>query len=318
MDDFTNELETLKKENAELKEKNDKLYKDCVSFAKRIKSSESSAARIEELEAEVEQLRHEMSKLASSERVSEYIGSDDSFTEPEEEQFPEAPLPYRQEDFSSQQTKLYEDEPYTDPYDDDPYDDDIIPKNHTVYKKSPVRTFVRVFLWIFLIFSMLVGIASLVAYLFSANFSNYGIANHRFATVTNSNMSPAVTKDDVILIKYSDFNGIELGSLVVTTKDTRSVAALKSIDVIDGNNIATVEDKNGEYSVNEDQFIGQVKLKIPFIGRVVQYACTNQYVYLAVVVGANLVFLALLLIIPSNKAKTPKFGKDYDVEDFTI
>jgi len=318
MDDFTNELEALKKENAELKEKNDKLYKDCVSFAKRIKSSEGSAARIEELEAEVEQLRHEMSKLASSERVSEYIGSDDDFNEPEENPFPESPLPYRQEDFSAQQTKLYEEEPYGDPYDDEPYDDDIIPKNHTVYKKSPLRTFVRVFLWIFLIFSMLVGIASLVAYLFSANFSNYGIANHRFATVTNSNMSPAVTKDDVILIKYSDFNGIELGSLVVTTKDTRSVAALKSIDVIDGNNIATVEDKNGEYSVNEDQFIGQVKLKIPFIGRVVQYACTNQYVYLAAVVGANLVFLALLLIIPSNKAKTPKFGKDYDVEDFTI
>jgi hypothetical protein len=318
MDEFTNELEALKKENAELKEKNDKLYKDCVSFAKRIKSSEGSAARIEELEAEVEQLRHEMSKLASSERVSEYIGSDDDFNEPEENSFPESPLPYRQEDFSAQQTRLYEEEPYGDPYDDEPYDDDIIPKNHTVYKKSPLRTFVRVFLWIFLIFSMLVGIASLVAYLFSANFSNYGIANHRFATVTNSNMAPTVTKDNVILIKYSDFNGIELGSLVVTTKDTRSVAALKSIDVIDGNNIATVEDKNGEYSVNEDQFIGQVKLKIPFIGRVVQYACTNQYVYLAVVVGANLVFLALLLIIPSNKAKTPKFGKDYDVEDFTI
>lgn len=318
MDDFTKELEALRKENEELKEKNDKLYKDCVSFAKRIKSSEGSAARIEELEAEVESLKSEMSKLASSERVSEYIGSDDDFIEPAEKPFTEPALPYRQEDFAppKQQTLYDDDEPY-DEFDDDSYDD-VIPKNHTVYKKSPLRTFVRVFLWIFLVFSLLIGIASLVAYLFSANFSDYGIANHRFATVTNSNMSPKVTKDHVILIKYSDFNGIELGSLVATTKDTRSVASLRSIDVIDGNNIATVEDKNGKYTVNEDQFLGQVKLTIPFIGRVVQYACANQYTYLAIVVGANLVFLALLLIIPSNKAKTPKFGKDYDVEDFTI
>lgn len=151
---------------------------------------------------------------------------------------------------------------------------------------------------------MIVGLISLFAYLFSTNYEDYAIANYRFASVYNNSLSPTITKDHVILIKYSDFNGIELGSPVVTTKDERSVALLTSVDVIDGENIATVKDKNGSYTVNENQFLGQVKLSIPFLGKVVQYAYANEYNYLAIVVSANLVFLALLLLIPSNKAKS--------------
>ena len=309
MSEYLDELEALRAENEQLKAKNEKLYKDCVSFAKKIKSSENNANRIEELEAEVTSLKDELSRLASTDRRVEY-GSDyddefeevSSFSEPAY-----APEPEPQ----------YVPEPQ---YEEEEYDDGErpIPKNHTVYKKSPLRTFVRVFLWIFLVISLLIGIISLFTYLFSTTFSEYGIANYRFATVTNSNMAPSVTKDHVILIKYSDFNGIELGAPVVTTKDTRSVAALKSVDVIDGENIATVSDRKGDYTINEDQFLGQVKLAIPYVGRVVQYACQNSYIYLAIVVTANLVSLALLLIIPSNKSRRPKFGKDYTVEDFTI
>ena len=52
MPEIIDELEALREENAKLRAKNDKLYKDCVSFAKRIKASENNADRIEELEAE--------------------------------------------------------------------------------------------------------------------------------------------------------------------------------------------------------------------------------------------------------------------------
>ncbi len=336
MDENLKELEALQKENELLKEKNDKLYKDCVSFAKKIKASEDSSARIEELEAEVASLKNEIASLASSDRIREYLGSDVAAEEVEEIEKPfsyKAPMSDTYEEeanpFEIKEPEIKEEpkEVYEDDFGEQTFptfvpvpevSEDSIPKNHTTYKKSPFRTFVRVFLWIFLILSMIIGAISLFAYLFSTNYENYAVANFRFASVYNNSLSPAITKDHVILIKYSDFNGIELGSPVVTTKDTRSVATLKSVDVIDGENIATVEDKNGTYKVNENQFLGQVKLSIPYLGKVVQYACANQYNYLAIVVSANLVFLALILLIPSNKAKTPKFGKDYTVEDFTI
>ena len=306
MPEIIDELEALREENAKLRAKNDKLYKDCVSFAKRIKASENNADRIEELEAEIADLKDELAKFASTDRAAEYGYRDEAPSYPEPA--------YTAEDFAPAVAA-----PAPEPeYYEDFSDEDVIPKNHTVYKKSPIRTFIRVFLWIFLILSLLLGIVSLVSYLFSTSFSDYAIANYRFATVYNSNLSPTITKDHVILIKYSDFNGIELGSPVVTTKDTRSVALLKSVDVIDGNNIATVSDKKGEYTVNEDQFVGQVKLAIPYAGYIARYACQNSYIYLAIVVTANLVSLALLLLIPSNKSRRPKFGKDYTVEDFTI
>lgn len=319
MDENRSELEALREENERLKEKNDKLYKDCVSFAKKIKSSEDSSARIEELEAEVANLKNELSTLASSDRIREYLGSDDDYEDPMEDTYEDISSSLDDnievaekevEEFGEQVFPTFEPEPETA--------EGTIPKNHTTYKKSHLRTFVRTFLWIFLVISMIVGLISLFAYLFSTNYEDYAIANYRFASVYNNSLSPTITKDHVILIKYSDFNGIELGSPVVTTKDERSVALLTSVDVIDGENIATVKDKNGSYTVNENQFLGQVKLSIPFLGKVVQYAYANEYNYLAIVVSANLVFLALLLLIPSNKAKKPKFGKDYTVEDFTI
>lgn len=334
MDENILDLEALQKENKLLKEKNEKLYKDCVSFAKKIKASENSNARIEELEAEVDSLKAEIASLASSDRIREYLGADDdaledkpfvlensAIDEPEPapvyEDIAPAPVPAEEEQAYAGEQVFPSSFPYAK-YDDPDSEEQPIPKNHATHKNSPIRTFVRTFLWIFFVIAILVGIVSLVSYLFSTTFEDYSIANMRFASVYNSSLSPDYTKNDVILIKYSDFNGIELGSPVVTTKNTRSLATLSSVDVIDGENIATVKDKNGTYTVNEDQFYGKVIFKIPFVGQVVQYASANQYNYLAIVAASNLVLLALLLLIPSNKAKAPKFGKDYTVEDFTI
>ena len=131
-------------------------------------------------------------------------------------------------------------------------------------------------------------------------------------------MSPQVDRDSVVLVKYQGFDGIPLDSLVLTTKDGRSVGKITALNVAGGKSEATIKDKNGSYNVTEKQFIGKVVFKIPYIGKVLQYASANPYNYLAIVVSADLVFLALLLLIPAKKSKNPKFGKDYTVEDFTI
>ena len=313
MDDSLKELEALKEENIKLKAKNDKLYKDCVSFAKKIKANEDATSKVAELESEIDNLKAEIARLASTERPAEYVEPEPVIESPVEEET----IDFNAEPINAEPEPIFTERINTEPA---PYEEgeDVVPKNHTTYKKSGFRTFIRVILWVVLVISLIVSLCSGVAYAFSTTYEDYAIGGYRFASVFNNLLSPDITTDDIVLIKYSDFDGIELGANVMTTKDTRSFAKIKSLDRVDGVNIATVEDNRGEYTVNENQFYGPVKLKIPYAGRVVQYACANEYNYLAIILSADLVCLALLLLIPSNKAKAPKFGKDYTVEDFTI
>ncbi len=314
------ELRSLKKENAELKARNAKLYRDCVSFAKKIKANENLELRISELEAENEELKSEITRLASSEALPEYDEEIEIDIQPDDEEEIEEEVVEEIEEIEEDEieekieielgAKNNPPQPEIDPNE--------APKNHSKHKHSPVRTFFRTIFWIFLIFSLLVGIVSGVAYLFSNSFKDYSVAGYRFATVKNNLMAPEVDDDDVILIKYCDLEGIPLDSLVLTTKEKAGVAAMKSVDIVNGEKLATVKDCEGEYTVNENQFYGRVMFTIPYLGSVVAYACANQYQYLGIVVGANLLFIILLVIFPSNKARAPKLGKDYTVDDFTI
>lgn len=326
------ELSTLKKANEELEARNAKLYRDCVAFAKKIKENENIEKRLEELEtlnenlealnmkleADIDELKEELARLSSTEAPSEYQ-EDENFEEDDEEDYDDI-------EETEMVEEIIEDEEEEEKFvlgavNNSPQpeiDPDEAPKNHSKHKKSPFRTFIRTVLWILLILALIIGLASGIAYLFSNSFSDYSVAGYRFATVKNNLMSPVASDDDVILIKYCGLEGIPLDSLVLTTKEKASVATIKSVDVIDGEKLATVEDNDGEYNVNEDQFYGRVVFKIPYLANVVSYACENEYQYLAIVVGANLALIILLVLIPSNKAREPKLGKDYTIDDFTI
>ena len=308
-----NELEKLKEENELLKKKNDKLYKDCVSFAKKIKAFESVEIELNELKEENEELKSEIARLSSTERPEEYSEPEYSY-EPDYE-VPEVEAPsFSAAYIPEEHQQLVNDAPVYDPVDIT----DSIPTNHSTHKFSPFLAFIRTILWIIFVLSMIVGLISAVAFIFSTNYKDYTVAGYRFAKVQTTTMSPDIDTDSVMLIKYQGFDDIPLDSLVVTTKNSRSIAKLKGIDLINGEHVATVEDRYETYTVTEKQFIGRVMFTIPYIGVIVEYACAYQYNYLAICVSAILVSLALLLLIPSNKSRNPKFGKDYGVEEFTI
>lgn len=298
------ELKALKEENEKLKTRNAKLYRDCVSFAKKIKANENSEVKIKELEQKIESLNNEIALLRDSDNTVNT---------------PAAPVIETQNVFESDSalSDTFDGVAYS-PEAVESYDPDTA-KNHKVKtKKSGFRIFIRTILWIFFIIALLISLTSGVTYLFSTTYKDYAIAGYRFATVTNNAMSPQVDRYSVILIKYQNFDGIPLDSLVVTTKDGRSVGKITALNVAGGTSEATIKDKNGSYNITENQFVGKVAFKIPYIGKVVQYASANPYNYLAIVVSSDLVLLALLLLIPAKKNKDPKFGKDYTVEDFTI
>lgn len=298
------ELKALKEENEKLKTRNAKLYRDCVSFAKKIKANENSEVKIKELEQKIESLNNEIAMLRSSDNTVNT---------------PVVPVIETQNIFEDDNaaSSAFDGVAYS-PETVESYDPDTA-KNHKVEtKKSGFRIFIRTILWIFFIIALLISLTSGVTYLFSTTYQDYAVAGYRFATVTNNAMTPQVDRDSVILVKYQNFDGIPLDSLVVTTKDGRSVGKITALNVAGGTSEATIKDKNGSYNITENQFVGKVAFKIPYIGKIVQYASANPYNYLAIVVSSDLVLLALLLLIPAKKNKNPKFGKDYTVEDFTI
>lgn len=305
--EIQDELKALKDENEKLKARNTKLYRDCVSFAKKIKANEDYSVKVKELEQTVENLQHEIAAL-KQENVSSFVG---------ESPVMEMNMPVQASANDSEENDDFSDIAYS-PDEAQSYDPDTAKNHKTETKRSGFRIFIRTILWIFFIISLLVSLTSGITYLFSTTYQDYAIAGYRFATVTNNAMSPQVDRDTVILIKYQNFDGIPLDSLVVTTKDGRSVGEITALNVAGGTSEATIKDKNGTYNITENQFIGKVAFKIPYIGKVVQYASANPYNYLAIVVSSDLVLLALLLLIPAKKNKNPKFGKDYTVEDFTI
>ena len=61
--------------------------------------------------------------------------------------------------------------------------------------------------------------------------------------------------------------------------------------------------------------------RIAGLGRLAKYALTHRINYFAVLASLALILIALLILFPSRKPRRkdqPKFGRDYNVEDFTI
>ena len=302
------QVEALKAENAELRSRNEDLYRDCVSFAKLIKVSGKKDEKIEELQEEIINLKAQIEALRKNNlTTTEAPGNLHTFDPKEYDKvFYDPSKQVNNNDTSEVEVQ-------------EEYDENSVPKNHANSSdRRSVFIVLKTFVIVLFIISILVSAVSAISALFATKYKDYSIAGYRFCTVYNGALSPEVTMDDVLLVKYCGFDGIELDSLVVTTKDTRSVAKITGLSNGAENAIATVKDKNGSYDVKESQFIGKVVMVIPSIGTIVTYACAHTANYFAIVIAINIFLFALLLIIPSGKPKKPKFGKDYTVEDFTI
>lgn len=328
------EIEALKAENEQLKTKNAKLYRDCVSFAKKIKANEKKLARMNELESEISELKEKIKILEASSKVknsdkydtaailSSITGVRSSGEDKTDTKDLNSLNNIYVMDEQDENIPESEDKAVYDPQKSLDYvpesDDSETPKNHTVENKSNVRVLFKTLFGIVFALSFLVSAISGVTYLFCTSYSDYVIFGHRFYTVYNNAMYPEVDKNDVVFVKCGGFDGIELDSLVLTSKDTRSVARLVGFAVDDDVYMASVQDRKTKYTVTENEFFGKIDLTIPNVGSIVRYASANKYNYIAILSSVTILSLAVFLLIPSKKMKSPKFGKDYTVEDFTI
>ncbi len=342
------ELQALKAENAKLKARNADLYRDCVAFAKLIKAGAKKEEQIDELQKEIIMLRSQVETLKQT-SYSNYIPSfqketytpvfSNSTNELEEEYEDVSSNAYASDtafdvadngvDNTVEDTVTYN--PRVHYIDQETFEqqnmdnlDSIADAKPRKEKKPKAKKAAeqyrapRIAVSVLLALSIFVTVISGISYLFSTTYKDYTVLGYRFAAVQNNAMLPEINMSDAVLIKYCNFEGLAIDSLVVTTKDTRSLARITDLAVSDGVAVATVEDKKGSYEISAGEFVGKVTMTIPLLGSIVHYASANSYNYMAIVVCITLFFVACLLLIPSDKPKKAKFGKDYTAAEFTI
>lgn len=347
------ELQVLKAENAKLKARNADLYRDCVAFAKLIKAGAKKEEQIDELQKEIIMLRSKVDNMKQNsyskintdyqkEIYTPVFSRDDSDSDSEYEDVSSSSYAddFETTDIADDENEIINDEvaedtvtynPRVHYIDQETFEQQNIDNidslsNFKKEKKEKVKTknasgqykAPRIAVSVLLVLSVLVNLVSGVAYLFSTAYKDYTFMGYRFAAVQNNAMMPEINTSDAVLIKYCNFEGLAIDSLVVTTKDGKSLARITDLAVSDGVAVATVQDKKGSYEINANEFVGKVTLTVPLLGSIVHYASANAYNYTAISLSVTLFFIACLLLIPSDKPKKAKFGKDYTAAEFTI
>ncbi len=135
-------------------------------------------------------------------------------------------------------------------------------------------------------------------------------------------MAPNVKQSDVIVVRKVAMEKLQPSNVILSTYGDRSFGSVEAIETRDGANYIVAADNTGAtYDVTADQYLGKAVYRIAGLGKLTKYALTHRINYFAVLASLALVLIALLILFPSRKPRRkdqPKFGRDYNVEDFTI
>ena len=357
-------INSLEEEIADLKYTNQKLYKDCVTFAKKLKKIQVSGILDEDVDGlkelntqyaeetiETQNMR-EVSQANELKETLEDIEDElpivlEPAAEPEEEELfadeivaPSLETIQNTELANATRTgntvsfkALKLDEPDEEP--------EVGPamrnsnqgrakrapasqqQTRTSHRKgSPGRRVLRGILSTLLTLVLLLALISGIVGLFAHNLPDATIAGLRCYTVQNDAMAPNVKQTDVIVVKKVAMEKLQPSNVILSTYGDRSFGSVEAIETRDGANYIVAADNTGAtYDVTADQYLGKAVYRIAGLGRLAKYALTHRINYFAVLASLALILIALLILFPSRKPRRkdqPKFGRDYNVEDFTI
>ncbi|MBQ1545559.1 MAG: hypothetical protein IIZ60_07355 [Clostridia bacterium] len=344
-------VRNLNEENAYLKAKNEKLHKDCVSFAKRLKKIQQSGvldANVEDLKLENEQYLDEIVRLQEqvarlsreNKELTEALDfDDDEFYEDDEEPQPAAPAA---EPAAAAAEPVPEAapvwtppaEPFYQPADtevlDDVYDQPELtedglfaevpaPEGATVPERAPsktrsrIRTLIAFLLCLTLLSALVSGICS-----YFATHTDKGFFGIRCATVGRNDVNE-VTTDDIVVLKGEELSKLQPNDIVMSTQNDRSLGYVQDIKVEGSETYLIVADDHGsQYNVKNDGYLGKVTHTIKGLAGITVYAVKHTYNFFAILAAISLFLIALLLFIPSGKPRKPKYGRDFTEQDFTI
>ena len=339
-------INSLEEEIADLKYTNQKLYKDCVTFAKKLKKIQVSGILDEDVDG-LKELNTQYAEEIAADIEDELPIVLEPAAEPEEEELfaDEIAAPSLE---TIQNTELANatrtgntvsfkalklDEPDEEP--------EVGPamrnsnqgrakrapapqqQTRTSHRKgSPGRRVLRGILSTLLTLVLLLALISGIVGLFAHNLPDATIAGLRCYTVQNDAMAPNVKQTDVIVVKKVAMEKLQPSNVILSTYGDRSFGSVEAIETRDGANYIVAADNTGAtYDVTADQYLGKAVYRIAGLGRLAKYALTHRINYFAVLASLALILIALLILFPSRKPRRkdqPKFGRDYNVEDFTI
>jgi len=367
-------INSLEEEIADLKYTNQKLYKDCVTFAKKLKKIQISGILDEDVDGlkelntqyaeEIAALKEQIVALTIENQNMREVSQANELKETLEDIEDELPIvlepaagPEEEELFADeiaapsletiQNTELANatrtgntvsfkalklDEPDEEP--------EVGPamrnsnqgrakrapapqQPRTSHRKgSPGRRILRGILATLLTLVLLLALISGIVGLFAHNFPDATIGGLRCYTVQNDAMAPNVKQTDVIVVKKVAMEKLQPSNVILSTYGDRSFGSVEAIETRDGANYIVAADNTGAtYDVTADQYLGKAVYRIAGLGKLTKYALTHRINYFAVLASLALVLIALLILFPSRKPRRkdqPKFGRDYNVEDFTI
>lgn len=368
-------INSLEEEIADLKYTNQKLYKDCVTFAKKLKKIQVSGILEEDVDGlkelntqyaeEIAALKEQIVALTIENQNMREVSQANELKETLEDIEDELPIvlesaaePEEEELFADeiaapsletiQNTELANatrtgntvsfkalklDEPDEEP--------EVGPamrnsnqgrakrapapqqQPRTSHRKgSPGRRVLRGILATLLTLVLLLALISGIVGLFAHNFPTATIGGVRCYTVQNDAMAPNVKQTDVIVVRKVPIEKLQPSNVILSTYGDRSFGSVEALETRDGANYIVAADNTGAtYDVTADQYLGKAVYRIAGLGTLTKYALTHRINYFAVLASLALVLIALLILFPSRKPRRrdqPKFGRDYNVEDFTI
>lgn len=368
-------INSLEEEIADLKYTNQKLYKDCVTFAKKLKKIQVSGILDEDVDGlkelntqyaeEIAALKEQIVALTIENQNMREVSQANELKETLEDIEDELPIvlepaagPEEEELFADeiaapsletiQNTELANatrtgntvsfkalklDEPDEEP--------EVGPamrnSNQGRAKRAPAprqqprtshrkgsagRRVLRGILTALLTLVLLLALISGIVGLFAHNFPDATIGGLRCYTVQNDAMAPNVKQTDVIVVRKVAMEKLQPSNVILSTYGDRSFGSVEAIETRDGANYIVAADNTGAtYDVTADQYLGKAVYRIAGLGKLTKYALTHRINYFAVLASLALVLIALLILFPSRKPRRkdqPKFGRDYNVEDFTI
>ena len=367
-------INSLEEEIADLKYTNQKLYKDCVTFAKKLKKIQVSGILDEDVDGlkelntqyaeEIAALKEQIVALTIENQNMREVSQANELKETLEDIEDELPI-VLEPAAGPEEEKLFADEIAApsletiqntelanatrtgntvsfkalklDEPDEEPEVGPAMRNSNqgrakrapapqqprTSHRKgSPGRRILRGILATLLTLVLLLALISGIVGLFAHNFPDATIGGLRCYTVQNDAMAPNVKQTDVIVVKKVAMEKLQPSNVILSSYGDRSFGSVEAIETRDGANYIVAADNTGAtYDVTADQYLGKAVYRIAGLGKLTKYALTHRINYFAVLASLALVLIALLILFPSRKPRRkdqPKFGRDYNVEDFTI
>ncbi len=129
------------------------------------------------------------------------------------------------------------------------------------------------------------------------------IAGYSIMTVMTGSMEPAYQVGDIIVIKKTNENELQVKDVItfISTDEELNGQPIthRIIDITDENGQKKFETKGDnnqiadETPVTSDRILGKVQLRIPFVGRAVNFMQTNRIAFFLIVILPMLVIMAL-------------------------